>query len=126
MKNKENRNEMVLRLQSIENEAKYLRSRIDVMDYNNRMEEAKKYLGKYYKSNENSPQYVFVYDICKINCQPISLDFYYSKDTSVSGVINIGSSYFPNDEFHEWIEISKEEFMVNYLVMENAIKRYVK
>jgi hypothetical protein len=126
MKKEENRDEMVLRLGSIEKEARYLRSRLESIDYNNRMEEASKYLGRYYKSKENEPRYVFVYDICKVNCNPLSIEFYYGGDADITGTINIRSSYFPDDEFQEWIEISKEEFMINYFIVENSIKKHIK
>ena len=121
-----NRKQLFAEVKRLENEADVIRKQIDAMDYDKRLAKAKKYVGRFYKERQDYPRYVFVYDTCKINCEPISLEFYYSEeDGKVSFTLHNDSGFFPCEDV-EWEEITEAEFMSHFVKIKEAMIKIIR
>ena len=71
------REKLVEQLIAIRSQEKEIRKQLDLVDYEEKFNDAKQYEGKYFKeSNEHHEECVrcvFVYSVDKTNCTPVSL-----------------------------------------------------
>jgi hypothetical protein len=127
------REEIVDKLFELRRQSKELSRQLNELDHENRFQESKKYLGKYFiekqgKSFSDVVRCLFVYDINKDSCEPMCIGVSYWK--------NISDSYF-NIEYYghfnpekweeedQWEEITRAEFIVHYTEAQKRISECV-
>lgn len=125
-----NREELVGKLIEIRNQEKEIRKELDKLDYEKRFEDSKKYLGKcYIEKTEIKSDYVrciYVYSIDKDSCDTKSLCVHYYGDLNDSYFgIEYDSHFNPKKwgEEDKWIEITKDDFMEHYNVIQSRISK---
>lgn len=125
-----NREELVGKLTDLRNQEKEIRKELDKLDYEKRFEDSKKYLGKcYIEKTEIKSDYVhciYVYSIDEDSCDLKSLcaHYYGDLDDTYFG-IEYDSHFNPKKwkEEDKWIEITKDEFMEHYNVIQSRISK---
>lgn len=129
------RGELQSKLQALDEERGKIYNELDLLSYKSRLEDASKYLGKYYmevdKYSSKSVKCIYVYSIDNENCNPISLEVGYWNDESISHVeIKSHTSFFPSkskefDGEDTWNETTKKEFMKHYDLVQKEISKSV-
>lgn len=116
MENK--RNDLVKQIEESSNTLKKLREKLEVIDYENRFEEANKSLGKYFKEirTDDFISCFFVYAIDKQDCEFKTLAITYCPDLDEHFHIGYDSQFNPKkwNEEDKFIEITEQEFSEHY------------
>lgn len=129
------REELQSKLQVLDEKRAKIYNEIKLLNYKSRLEDASKYLGKYYievdKYSNNYIRCIYVYSIDKENCCPISLEVSYWNDNSISYfTIASNTNFFPSkwEEFDgedNWNEITRKDFMKHYNLVQKEISNSV-
>ena len=124
----ETREEIVEQLTSIKNKEKELRQKLDSIDYESKLTEVEKNVGKYFLQLTGSDGYfrcAYVYGIDKTDCSPLVLDVYYWKDQEKGWFAIEFNSTFSiksyDDSEDSWEEIEKEVFLEHYKEVQRRI-----
>jgi len=127
------REEIVDKLFELRRQSKELSRQLNELDHENRFQESKKYLGKYFiekqdKSLSDCVRCLFVYDINKDSCEPMCICVTYWKNMSDSYFnIEYYLHFNPDklEEVDQWKEINRSEFMVHYTEVQKRISECV-
>ena len=124
----ETREELVEQLTSIQKKEKEVRKKINSIDYENKLKEAEKNVGKYFIELTGSDGYfrcAYVYGVDKVDCSPLVLDVHYWKDQEKGWFAIEFSSHFSvrnyDDSEDSWVEIDKETFSEHYEEVQRRI-----
>lgn len=124
------RKELVEKLNAIREEEKQIREQIDIIDYQNKFNDAKQYEGKYFKEvnpyHNNNVRCLFIYGTDKDRCEPMALSISYWIDNETS---YFDIQYYPHfhpkkwndDDDDKWIEISEDEYIQHYNEVQKRI-----
>jgi hypothetical protein len=128
-----NREKLLEQLTSIRKQEEEISKQIDAIDYEERLNDAKQYEGRYFKDvSTNNKEYIrclFVYGTDEKNCTPNSLCVNYWENNEEYHFKIEDYDYFRPKHFDEdidkWIEISKEEFQQHYNEVQRRISSVV-
>ncbi len=124
------REEIVGRLNALDYQRKEVRKELEVLDYESKLAESKKYEGKYYKTIEKfHPQHfrcAYVYTVCTESCEPKAIEISYWADKydwfNIENEHNFRLRGYDDDE-DTWTEITKEEFDEHYSQVHDRINK---
>jgi hypothetical protein len=114
------REKLVEQLIAIRAEEKEIRKQLDLVDYEEKFNDAKQYEGKYFKEvnehHEGCVRCVFVYAVDKTNCTPVSLYVNYWIGQETHFEIEYYGLFHPRnlDEEDKWVEIDRNEFLQHF------------
>lgn len=122
------REEIVSRLNAIQEQEDVIRKELNAYDYENRFAKAGAYKGKYYQEkNKHHPNYircVFAYDVDEKSCELKSIEVSYWKDQQDWYKLEFNNHFNPSqwaEDNEKWIEISKEEYLEHYAEVQKRI-----
>ncbi len=118
-----NRDKLIEELMLIREQENKIKNQLNILDYEERLKNAKLYEGRYFKEIDNTSEYVrclFVYSVDVVSCQfmSICINYYTNIETTYFG-IEYYNHFNPSDT--DWVEIPKEEFLEHY----NEVQRRI-
>lgn len=123
-----NREELTGKLDGLIKQEREIRKQLESFDYEERLANAKKYEGKYFKEIDSHKEHIrclFVYATDKENCDPIALLISYWADNDVSYFsIEDYRQYNPEkwiEDSDRWIEITADEYLSHYIEVQKRI-----
>jgi len=124
-----NREKIVKEIDFLRNEIKEKREILDKIDYDNKFNKAKEFVGKCFiqeeeADNSNYIRCYFIYGVTENNCTSKTLEVSYFNDCDSHFEISDTQSFYPNekeDSFYVYKEITKEEFDLHY----NKVKELI-
>lgn len=126
---------LVKQLIALNKQKEELRAKIDVFDYEERINHAKSYLGKYYREKVDHVSYAHVYDVDEKTCQTktIKIHCFDERSNEIDGPTEYFSiDYNPHFDLQRWEEegkyeeVTKEQFDKQYLKIAKHIAEKLK
>jgi hypothetical protein len=114
------RAKLVEQLTALKEQEKEIRKQLDLVDYEEKFNDAKQYEGRYFKEanehHEGCVRCVFVYAVDKTNCTPMSLCVNYWIGQETHFEIEYYGHFHPRnwDEEDKWVEIDRNEFLQHF------------
>ena len=114
------RAKLVEQLTALKEQEKEIRKQLDLVDYEEKFNDAKQYEGRYFKEanehHEGCVRCVFVYAVDKTNCTPMSLCVNYWIGQETYFEIEYYGQFHPRnwDEEDNWVEIDRNEFLQHF------------
>lgn len=122
---KQTREELVNELNSLREQQKKVRDKLDAFDYDEKFNKNSELVGRCFIEsnivNENSIDCVLVFGLEKETCNPLAIRIMYWKDNMFYFNIENYSYFSYNDSNYNWIEINKDIFMEHYQEVQKRI-----
>lgn len=124
------REKLVEQLKAIREQEKEIRKQLDEVDYEEKLNDAQQYEGRYFKEakdhHKGSIRCLFVYATEKTNCTPMSLcvSYWEESETSYFDIEYYGHFNWGGDD-DKWVEIDKDEYLRHYNEVQKRISMAV-
>ena len=125
-----NREDIVKELNELQSRISDARTRLDKFDFEEKFNSVSKYLGKYYKEDDElfktHIRCLYVYEIDE-QCIPQSIIVSYFTDTDNYFGIEQYHHFNPDNTYSDdkWVEIDKEEFETHFNIVQDKITKSI-